>query len=220
MSQTATKSARKLSSVSGFTPAQGDPEDWAPVDPLNGVLSLSLRPGPEDKVGPGQSHVPRLDELLSTSRQLSSKPLGDRSGLSSQPFWHGVRGRSGRSMFKVQWNLSGPRLPSPYPPPLPSLPFGVFLNVRCFRHSWEPFSSLLISWCVLGRLCRSWEHRRFLLFFSLLSPPLPIWLPVFYRVSPSHTFFLLFSFMSPCFHVFSSHPFFRCVHTCPGLSVL
>ena len=34
-------------------------------------------------------------------------PLRDRSGL-SQPFWHGVRGRSGRSLFKVHWNLSRP----------------------------------------------------------------------------------------------------------------
>ena len=29
---------------------------------------------------------------------FSSKPLGDRSGLSSQSFWHGVRGRSLRVM--------------------------------------------------------------------------------------------------------------------------
>ena len=35
-------------------------------------------------------------------------PLRDRSGLSSQPFWHGVRGRSGRSLFKVHWNLLEP----------------------------------------------------------------------------------------------------------------
>ena len=36
--------------------------------------------------------------------------LGDHSGQSSHPFWHGVRGRSGRSMFKVQWNLSPPQV--------------------------------------------------------------------------------------------------------------
>ena len=33
-------------------------------------------------------------------------PIRDHSGQSSQPYWHGVRGRSGRSLFKVHWNLS------------------------------------------------------------------------------------------------------------------
>ena len=37
-------------------------------------------------------------------------PLRDRSGQSSQPYWHGVRGRSDRSLFKVHWNLSQPQV--------------------------------------------------------------------------------------------------------------
>ena len=54
--------------------------------------------------GSCQSYLPRPVELLSTGRQLSSKPLGDRSDQSNQPFWHGVRGRSGRSLSKAHWS--------------------------------------------------------------------------------------------------------------------
>ena len=43
--------------------------------------------------------------IVIPSRQSLDKPLGDHSGQGSQPFWHGVRGRSGRSLFKA---LSGP----------------------------------------------------------------------------------------------------------------
>ena len=103
----------------------------------------------------------------------------------------------------------------------------------CFRHS-------LLLLCVLGRLCRSWEHlpfMSFLLFFLLFSPypslhrARPVHIqktlqPVFKSVlvlvssicfpfhpSPSHTFVLLFSFVSSCLHVLAFHSFsLLCTH--------
>ena len=106
MWQPAFKSVRNSISVSLLARAQGDPEEW-PLRTRRTGVGLYL-PCPEmyvpraGEVGLGQSHLPRLAELLSTSRQPSGTPLGDRSGLSSQPFWHGVRGRSARSLVLLE----------------------------------------------------------------------------------------------------------------------
>ena len=88
-----------------------------------GMSPQSASRGPVERV---YVHVPRLWERRCPQRtagglgrnvpmifvsslefQVGSCLLRDRSGL-SQPFWHGVRGRSGRSLFKVHWNLSRP----------------------------------------------------------------------------------------------------------------
>ena len=124
-----------------------------------------------------------------------------------------------------------------------SLSLSLFFSFLSF-----PFLLAWVSWCVLGRLCRSWEHRRFLLLFSFLShPSLPhaqctytqtrslqqvlnevwlssvcvpfIWFPVFHRVSPSHTFSSSFLSCPPVF--MSGHLIlsFVCTHMGPGLGV-
>ena len=69
------------------------------MDPSNGCLSLLpllwKRKYPQ-RAADGLRHK-NLDVCLIFGIPSWPMPLRDRSGQSSQPFWHGVRGRSGRS---------------------------------------------------------------------------------------------------------------------------
>ena len=151
---------------------------WArrvpPVDPLNGGLSnVSPLPGYSTQLAASVGGL--CQELFAkTCRiiefQAGFMPLRGRSGQSCQPCWHGVRGRSGRSLFKVHWNLSPPQV---------------------HTHSTHIFNEIC-----LGFLIR--------LGFSGFVPSIGFPVHLF-----PFTFVFLFSFMSSCLHVWSSHPFFR-----------
>ena len=110
-------------------------------------------------------------------------PLGDRSGQSCQPFWHGVRGRSGRRLFKTRWSLSGPLL----------LPFSPFLFFLLFSLS-----------CVAYLQANQALATGFSMRFGLsLACPLSFGSPF---IGP-HRRLPFFSFMSFCLHVSSSSSF-------------
>ena len=111
---TAFKSVCISISVSLLVRARGAPRS-GPCGPVErGFVAVSLaletRVPTAGGVGLCQSYLPRLADLLNTSRQLSSKPLGDRNGQSCQPFWHGVRGHTGRSIFWVHCDPSPPQV--------------------------------------------------------------------------------------------------------------
>ena len=164
MWQTAFRSVHKILSVSSFMPAQGEPLSalCGPVERGYVLISLARRCTCPERTAGGLSRTIEL--------QGGFMPLRDRSGLSSQPFWHGVRGRSGRSLFKVHWNLSPPQV---------------------HTHSTHIFNEIC-----LGFLIR--------LGFSGFVPSIGFPVHLF-----PFTFVFLFSFMSSCLHVWSSHPFFR-----------
>ena len=119
-------------------------------------------------------------------------PLRDRSGQSCQPFWHGVRGRSGRSLFKTRWSLSGPLSPSsPYPPLLLSLPFWGIPECNT-----QVYPS---PWCVPGRLRVAGNtcFRPFFFLFSFPSLSLSRSLSLSLSLSLSFSLSLFFFFLSP-----------------------
>ena len=69
-------------SVSLLSESPGCNRGVSAVAPSNRGLSLLPDSCPERTAGGlGQSYLQRLDELLHLSRQFSSKPLDDRSGL-------------------------------------------------------------------------------------------------------------------------------------------
>ena len=68
-----------------------------PADPSKGGLSLSPMPG----AGEGGLGRENSDFCLICGIPSWFMPLRDRSGLSSQPFWHGLRGRSGPSSCRL-----------------------------------------------------------------------------------------------------------------------
>ena len=78
--------------------------------------------------------------------------------------------------------------------------------LRCTR------STYLSNKVCLGFLMRFRAH-----WFS--SPPFVSLFILFPLHTHTHTLCFLFSFMSSCLHVLSSHPFFFCAHIGPGLSV-
>ena len=105
---TAIKSVRISISVFGFAPTRDEPAECLPWTRRTGVCLPRLweRRCPQRTAGgPGRTSD---DFCLIFGIPSWLMPLRDRSGLSSQPFWHGVRGRSGRSLFKVHWNLLEP----------------------------------------------------------------------------------------------------------------
>ena len=137
-----------------------------------------------------------LSRFIGTRRDLRPLPPLSLPSFLSLPFgvflntqvhpspWC-VPGRLFRS-----WEHLSPFL---FLPPLSSFsfPLSLSLSLSFFFSFFPPLSFLpgcpwmllsllgtllFFSWCVLGRLCRSWEHRRFLFcfsFFSLFSPSPP-----------------------------------------------
>ena len=138
------------------------------MDPSNGCLSLFpllwKRTSPQRTVA-GSCHK-NLDVCPIFGIPSWLMPLRDRSGQSSQPHWHGVRGRSGRSLFKVCRELSP--TPLPLPSPFLSLLSGVFLN-EILR------ITIFFLWCVPGRLFVAGNTCSFLL--SFLSSPSSLGVP-------------------------------------------
>ena len=113
-------------------------------------------------------------------------PLRDRSGLSSQPFWHGERGRSSRRLFKTRWSLSGPLL----------LPFSPFLLFLLFSPS-SLARSVLTS---KPGLC----NRFFNEVWTVIGLSPFIW---FHFHWPPQTFSLLFLSCPSVFMPLHPHPF-------------
>ena len=95
-----------------------------------------------------------------------------------------VRGRTGRSNFRVHWDPSLPQVHTQH----------VLVQQGLPRFSNEVSGSLVF----VPSICFPFHP----------FPP-----------SYTHTLCFLFSFMSSCLHVLSSHPFFFCAHIGPGLSV-